>query len=59
MLTFTLQALPHYPPEQRPTMVTEGRHFVAVHAELVGNVDSKPLFQNLKRDQKDKTEFKN
>lgn len=46
-LTFTLKSLPHYPPEQGAAVVAECWHFVVVDAELVWDVDSKPLLSGL------------
>ena len=48
-LTFTLKSLPHYAPEQRATVVAERRHLIVVDAELVWDVDSKPLLSSLRK----------
>ena len=46
-LTFTLKSLSHYAPEQGATVVAERWHLIVVDAELVWDVDSKPLLSSL------------
>lgn len=48
VLTFTVQPLSDYPPQQGPTVVTEGGRLVVVDVELVRNVDAKALSYRLK-----------
>lgn len=49
-LTFALQALPHEAPQQGATVVTEGGDLVVVDAELMGHVNTEPLWTHLQRE---------
>lgn len=52
-LTVTLEALPRQPPQQGPTMLTEGWALVVVDFEPVWHVDLESLLVELKGRQKD------
>lgn len=49
-LTFTVQPLLDYPPQQRSAVVAEGGRLVVVDVELVRDVDAEPLAYGLRRD---------
>lgn len=49
-LTFTVQPLLDYPPQQRSAVVAESGRLVVVDVELVRDVDAEPLVYGLRRD---------
>lgn len=47
MSTFAVQSLPYEAPQQRATVVTEGRNLIIVDVELMGNVYTETLICRL------------
>lgn len=50
LLTFAVQPLPDYPPQQWATVVTEGGRLVVVDVELVRDIDAEALVYRLPRE---------
>lgn len=49
-LTFALQALPHEAPQQGAAVVTESGDLVVVDTELMGHINTEPLWAHLQRE---------